>query len=203
LQQASREHETHLNRAASYLVGRGITEAAARTHHLGVVHDAEAVQQEGWLAGRLAIPYLTRAGVRTIRYRCLQEHDCAEHGHPKYASHSGHKPRLYNVEALFTVQPFLAVCEGEIDTMILNTLCGIPAVGVPGVSSWQDHWDRCVDQFDPILVFADGDKAGGQFADKLGRRLPQVQQITMPTGCDVNDVFLAEGAAGLRKRAGL
>ena len=73
----------------------------------------------------------------------------------------------------------------------------------------QKELDYCLQQnianplIDRIMLFCDGDNAGKEMAKTITRELDNVFPIFMPENCDVNDVFLAEGAEGLHKRAGV
>lgn len=176
-----------------YLARRGIGPEAAARFRLGVVTSPLAGDEQ--YRGRLVIPYLTPAGVVNIRYRCLQQHDCE--GHPKYLSREGAGTNLFNVLDLKRDSPFICVAEGEIDTMSLS-LAGLPAVGVPGVETWQKHFARCLEDFDVIYAFGDGDKAGGKFSNFLAREA-KARPIRMPSGEDCNSLFMKGGADALRR----
>lgn len=182
--------------AQEYLTGRGIGPSEAATFRLGVVRTPPAGHEQ--YAGRLAIPYLTPAGVVNIRFRCAEAHECE--GHPKYLSAEGAGTNLYNVLDLKRDSPFICVAEGEIDTMSLS-LAGLPAVGVPGVDTWQKHFSRCLEDFEVVFAFGDGDKAGGKFSNFLARET-RARPIRMPAGEDCNSIFVKEGADGLRRLIG-
>jgi DNA primase len=175
-----------------YLKGRGIDQRAAATFRLGVVRRPLVGHEQ--YAGRLAIPYCTPAGVVNLRFRCTESHECQ--GHPKYLSTEGAGTNLFNVLDLKKDSPFVCVAEGEIDTISLS-LAGLLAVGVPGVDAWQKHFSRCLEDFDVIYAFGDGDKAGSKFASFLARET-RARPIRMPNGKDCNDLFREGGAAALR-----
>jgi DNA primase len=178
--------------AQGYLASRGLGPAALATFRLGVVRRPLAGHEQ--YASRLAIPYLTPAGVINLRFRCLQSHECD--GHPKYLSADGAGTNLFNVLDLKKDSSFICVAEGEIDTISLS-LAGLPAVGVPGVDAWQKHFSRCLEDFEVIYAFGDGDKAGSKFSSFLARET-RARPIRMPNGKDCNDIFREGGAAGLR-----
>ncbi|UQA91620.1 toprim domain-containing protein [Streptomyces halobius] len=179
----------------AYLMGRGFGPAEAATFRLGVVR-RHLVGHEGF-AGRLAIPYLTPTGVVNIRFRCLRQHDCASEDCPKYLGMDGAENRLYNVLDLKKPGRAICVAEGELDAATLS-MAGLPAVGVPGVESWQDHWGRCLEDFDQIYTFADGDKAGRRFAKFLAKEV-RARPVRIPAGEDCNSIYVKEGPNGLRK----
>lgn len=189
--------------AASYLGSRGIDRHMAEAYRLGVVREPQPGHDP--YVGRLAIPYLSRGGVLTIKFRCMEEHGgkCKDHGHVKYLCLPNTKPRLYNVNAFFDSQPYIAVTEGEIDAMTLSWHADVPAVACPGVSTWQPHFPRVFNGFQAVYVYADGDQPGQDLARKIVKEVPQAQIVYLPDGEDVNSMFLKEGGDGLRKRAGL
>lgn len=178
--------------ALAYLASRGLDPRAANTFRLGVVR--RPLPGDEQYRGRLAIPYLTPSGPVNIRFRCLQQHECE--GHPKYLSREGAGTNLFNVLDLKKDSPFICVAEGEIDAMSLS-LAGLPAVGVPGVETWQKHFSRCLEDFEVIYAFGDGDKAGSKFSNFLARET-RARPIRMPNGKDCNDIFRERGAEGLR-----
>jgi hypothetical protein len=205
LEQATARYQSQVNEAGPYLVRRGIDREVAEAARLGVVVEPEPGHED--YQGRLCIPYLTRAGVVTLKFRCIDPHDgtCKDNGHVKYLCPSGMgKPRLYNVDSFFSRSRVIAIAEGELDALILTHKAGIPAVGCPGVSTWQPHFPRCFNGFQQVLIFADGDQPGRDMARMITKELPMfTRTIQMPDGMDVNDVYLAEGREGLRQRAGL
>ena len=178
--------------AQVYLKTRGLLSPEAARFRLGLVTSPLAGDEQ--YRGRLAIPYLTPAGPVNIRFRCAQAHECD--GHPKYLSREGAGTNLFNVLDLKRDSPFICVAEGEIDAMSLS-LAGLPAVGVPGVDTWQKHFSRCLEDFEVIYAFGDGDKAGSKFSNFLARET-RARPIRMPNGKDCNDIFREQGAEGLR-----
>lgn len=158
----------------------------AEKARLGVVLDPLTGHEA--YTNRLAIPYLTRSGVVDIRFRSLGVEE------PKYMGLSGATTHLYNVNAFFKASSFICICEGEIDTITLDLVCGLPAVGVPGVNNWKKHYTRLLADFDHVFLFADGDNAGHEFSKSLARELSNLTTIQMPEGEDVNSIYRSEGA---------
>jgi DNA primase len=195
LAKATENYEKNLDEVAPYLEGRGITKETALMFRLGFVKNPEA-GHEPYL-GKLAIPYLTPSGVIDIRFRSLS----GDNG-PKYLSRPGASTHIFNVAALNTDSDVLVICEGEIDTMIA-TQVGFAAVGLPGANNWKPFYSRVLADWEKIMLFCDGDNAGKEMAKTITRELDNVFPIFMPENCDVNDVYLAEGAEGLHKRAGV
>jgi DNA primase len=194
LERATQSYEDNLEAVLPYLTGRGITEQTARIFRLGFVSEPE-VGHEPYI-GKLAIPYITPTGVVDIRFRSLGGDG------PKYLSRPGANTHIYNITALNSDGDTLVVCEGELDTVIA-TQAGFKAVGLPGANNWKPFYSRVLADWNKVLLFCDGDNAGREMAKGISRELENVFSVFMPAGLDVNDVYLAEGAEGLRKRAGV
>jgi len=137
---------------------------------------------------RLVIPYITRTGIVDIRFRSMDNTE------PKYLGLPGASTHLFNVSALFRANDWIAVCEGEIDTITLDTKVGFPTIGVPGANNWKKHYYKLLADFEKILIFADGDQAGQDFARQLAKELGTVTIISMPEGEDVNSIYVSKGA---------
>jgi DNA primase len=181
--------------AQEYLTKRGFTAATAAQWRLGVV-TSPPVGYERY-TGRLCIPYLTPSGVVNARFRCLRQHDCKEAAHGKYVGLEGFSTSLFNVLDLSKPGDVLCVTEGELDAITLS-MCGIPAVAVPGATNWHKHFSRCLDDFSKVFVLGDGDTAGAGLNKKLINDVRAIP-VRMPKGLDCNDVYRRDGAEGLRK----
>jgi DNA primase len=185
---AQRYHEALDERTLSYLAARGIDQDAATGYRLGLVVDPDPAHDR--YAGRLSIPFITPTGVVYMRFRCLEQHECDDHG--KYESVSGESTHLYNVQSLHLSSDMVAVTEGELDALI-STEAGMPAVGVPGVNNWKPFYYRLFDDYERVIVVGDGDKAGREFVATLARNLPNAIRRPMPEGYDVNSYVLEHG----------
>lgn len=195
LAKATESYAQNLGEVMEYLTNRGITEETARMFRLGFVVEPEPGHEP--YVGKLSIPYLTPSGVVDIRFRSLNN-DAG----PKYLSRPGASTHIFNVNALNTDSNMLIICEGEIDT-IIATQVGFAAVGLPGANNWKPFYSRVLADWEKIYLFCDGDNAGKEMAKTITRELDNVFPVFMPDNCDVNDVFLSEGADGLRKRIGV
>ncbi|MFJ2244874.1 toprim domain-containing protein [Streptomyces sp. NPDC087862] len=199
--------------AEELIVGRGLGELAGK---LGLGFVSEPVVGHERYRDHLAIPYLRPAGgqfaVATLRFRRigtlvsegasnLDEFEDSLSG-AKYLSLPGHSPLMYNTQALLTHLPYIALCEGELDAATAE-LAGVPAVGLPGVSSWRDHFGPAFAGFETVFVIGDGDQAGRQFTQKMCERLPNAKPIDLGDGYDVNSFTQQYGYAAFRGRLGL
>ena len=195
LEKATESYAQNLQEIVPYLQSRGITEQTAIMFRLGFVREPEMGHEP--YVGKLAIPYLTPTGVIDIRFRSLNSD-----GGPKYMSRPGATTHIYNINALSNDSDVLAICEGELDTVVA-TQAGFSAVGLPGANNWKSFYNRVLADWAKVVLLCDGDNAGREMAKHLSRELDNVFPVFMPEGQDVNDVYLNEGAEGLRKRAGV
>ena len=184
--------------ALSYLEGRGISEEVASTFLLGSVVEPSAGHELA--VGMLSIPYNTPAGVVGIKFRRL------DNGTPKYLWPTGQKIGLFNVPDLHKQSSTIAICEGEIDTIVLSGVVGIPAVGVAGVSQWKPWFPKLFESYSRILIFADNDvkedgrNPGQELAKRIKENLDKAEIIHLPDNTDVNDVYLSHGNQWFEER---
>ena len=195
LGKATQKYAEHISLAGDYLQSRGISKEAALRARLGVVVEPEPGQEQ--YIGRLSIPYITKTGVVDLRFRSL---DPAVE--PKYMGMVGATTRMYNVLDIEVAGDWIGVCEGELDTLTMSRMVGIPCVGVPGANSWKKHYTRLLADFERVFVFADGDQPGKEFATSLSRELP-VTIVSMEDGEDVNSAFVKYGSDYIRQRMGM
>ena len=184
------EYEKNIGLASQWLEGRGLTVADVAPYRLGVVVDDSPESRP--YKRRLAIPYLTPAGVVDIRFRALDDRG------PKYLSRPGAEGHLYNVGALWRDSDVIAICEGEIDALVMDTFSGIPAVGIPGVHLWKKHYSLLFNDYERVIILGDGDEAGRDFAASLAEKVPNSIPVAVGRGMDVNDLFQSQGVPGLR-----
>ena len=135
--------------ALSYLQQRGITQEVANTFLLGSVVEPSSGHELA--EGMLSIPYRTPAGVVGLKFRRL------DNGTPKYLWPTGQKVGLFNVVDLHKPTDTIAICEGELDTIVLSGIVGLPAVGVAGVSQWKPWFPKLFESYERILIWADND----------------------------------------------
>lgn len=188
LEKSTARYEKAVDLAAAYLVGRGLSEETAHSFRLGVVDDP--LPGDEHFRDRLSIPYLTRSGVVSLRYRCLRDHACGAVDCAKYLGYPGASTHLFNVGALFDQSDLVCITEGEIDAVVLQQ-GGLPGVGVPGGSNWKPHYVRIFEDYPRVFIFADGDDAGRKFGRRVAEALGGVATVVvMPDGMDVNEAYL-------------
>ena len=192
LTDAAQRYASNLTpQALSYLVGRGITQEVANTFLLGSVHEPSAGHELA--IGMLSIPYRTPAGVVGLKFRRI------DGGTPKYLWPTGQKIGLFNVLDLHKGGDTIAICEGELDAIVLSGMVGIPSVGVAGVSLWKPWFPKLFEAYNRILIFADNDvkedgrNPGQELAKRIKEDLDKADIIHLPDNTDVNDVYLQYG----------
>ena len=195
---AAKYHETIDVETVSYLRSRGISKEVAVTFLLGTVNNPAPGHEHA--AGCLSIPYITPTGVVGIKFRKI------DGGQPKYIWPTGQKIGMFNVKDLIIDTDTMCICEGEIDTMVLSGLCGIPAVGVAGVTQWKEHFPIMFEGYKRIFVFADNDvkedgrNPGMELAKRIKEDLNNAIVINLPENKDVNDVYLREGVDWFKEK---
>ena len=192
LLQAATEYAQHIPQAASYLATRGLSVDEARKFHIGVV-DNPLPGHEGY-KGKLVIPYVTPSGVVDLRFRSIHGED------PKYLGLPGAKTTMFNAQAVLNAEQYICVTEGEIDAITVSVKTEHPAVGIPGANNWKPYYSKILDDFDTVVVLADGDNPGLEFGKKISRELGNVNIVQMPEGHDVNSIVIQEGVQFLDER---
>ena len=192
---------------SDYLASRAIDEGIAERFELGYV--ADPLPGDEPYRGRLAIPYLTPAGVVAMKYRCIAEHDCKQQGphHAKYAQPTGQAQHLYNVAAYHSGLDAIGVCEGEFDAIAATTHVGIPTMGLPGASQWKangKYWSLALADFALVVIFADGDEPGRELAKDIAMSVPEKSRIVYcPDSEDVNSMVMNGRIEELKRKAGV
>jgi DNA primase len=201
LEKATQIYEGKLALAMGYLTDRGITKETALEARLGVVESPEPGHEHA--QGRLAIPYTNKLGVIGFKFRCIVGHDCKAEGCPKYIIPNGQDEYLYGVVDADDDADTLHVTEGELDRLVLRQVLGEPTVGLPGASVWAPHHPWHFKAWARVLGWADGDKAGTDMNKRLLKAISNYEFVAMPSGHDVNSLFLELGAEAVKRLAGL
>ena len=185
-----------------FLADRGISKEIADQYLLGtiVLPVAGHENYKGWLS----IPYLTVMGHCVgFKFRRLDE------GKPKYGAPLGQKGHLYNVSDIILSSEYIAVCEGELDTIIASAILGVPAVGVPGVQAWKAHFNRMFTGYGRVYVIGDNDlkddgtNPGAEFSRMVAQEIGNATIVSLPAGMDLNDLYLAKGIEETKRTIGV
>jgi 5S rRNA maturation endonuclease (ribonuclease M5) len=192
LLQATQRYAAKIELAEEYLLSRQLSVEEARVFHLGVVDDP--LPGHDAYRGRLAIPYITPSGVVDIRFRGIHNED------PKYMGLVGAKTTMFNTQACFVADKYICVTEGEFDCIMMSVKTMHPTIGIPGANNWKPHYAKILDDFDTVIVLADGDAAGLEFGKKISRELGNVNIVSMPEGEDVNSMMIKKGSDWIDER---
>ena len=188
--------------AIKFLADRGISKEVADQYLLGTIAVPVAGHEnyKGWLS----IPYLTVMGHCVgFKFRRLDE------GKPKYGAPLGQKGHLYNVSDIILSSEYIAVCEGELDTIIASAILGVPAVGVPGVQAWKAHFNRMFTGYGRVYVIGDNDlkddgtNPGAEFSRMVAQEIGNATIVSLPAGMDLNDLYLAKGIEETKRTIGV
>ena len=198
LEAAQRYAQAISPEALVVLDARGISEVTAARFQIGTITNPINGHEmyEGWIS----IPYITASGSCVgFKFRRLDE------GKPKYGSPTGQKAHLYNVSDVTIMKPYIVVCEGELDTIIVSGELGIPAVGVPGVAAWKPHFPKLFGGYETVYVVGDNDvkedgsNPGAEFSKRVANEVMNSTIVTLPPNMDINDYYLVHGASATRK----
>jgi hypothetical protein len=202
LQAVTRYAEGLDEASVAYLNGRGISKDVAEQFSLGTV--TEPINGHEQFVGWLSIPYFSAMGICTsVKFRRLDE------GKPKYGQPLGQKLHIYNVSDVLVDSGFIAICEGELDAVVMSGLCDIPAVGIPGVAAWKPFYSKLFGGFDKIFILGDNDikedgtNPGAEFSRRVASEVMNSQIVQLPQGMDVNEYYLTNGAESVRELLGV
>ena len=197
LEAAQRYAQAISPEALAVLDARGISEVVAAKYQLGTI--TEPINGHEMYEGWISIPYITASGSCVgFKFRRVDE------GKPKYGSPTGQKAHLYNVSDITIMKPYIVVCEGELDTVIVSGILDIPAVGVPGVAAWKPHFPKLFGGYETVYVVGDNDvkedgsNPGAEFAKRVANEVMNSQIVTLPPNMDINDYYLVNGAEATR-----
>jgi KaiC/GvpD/RAD55 family RecA-like ATPase len=139
------------------------------------------------LRGFITIPYFVAGNCVMIRGRAYP-HDGSG---PKYKTVSGQKARAFNTDAVWGAEE-LVCSEGEFDALVLSQL-GFQALGIPGVTAWNDSWKGYFEGARRVWILFDSDAPGLEGARRLRDRIgPNARIVKLPDGADVTS-WVQEG----------
>lgn len=206
LQQAVSKYHAALPESAGgrYLEeDRGLPLDRIERFRLGFVSEPQVGHE--MFRGRLAIPYLRKSvegnwSVVDIKYRVVPGVKCFRED-KKYLYAAGSRPRLYNTYDAVTNDDEIAISEGELDALTASVF-GIPCVGAPGATTWQDHFTEIFMGYETVYILCDGDDAGMKFGNVVAGKLPNARVIPMDLGEDVNSTVHKYGVDKILERMG-
>ena len=145
--------------------------------------------------GALAFPYIHEGEVVMVKYRGANK---------KFWSTKNSKKVFYNAHKINKDTQTIAICEGEMDCLALESVgvasCsvpnGAPAVHATSFSDIDQSFRNSGDIFDgikKIILATDGDAPGHKLEEELARRFGKERcwRVVWPDGCkDANEVLI-------------
>jgi hypothetical protein len=130
----------------------------------------------------LRIAYTDEAGIeRAVRYRLALEK--SPDGDGRFRWNKGSRLIPYGLPQLAEARRrgFVVITEGESDAQTL-WFHGVPALGLPGASTWKDAWASYLDGIDDIFVVIEPDAGGAELRKLIGTSpiRNRVKLVTMP-----------------------
>lgn len=195
---AKKYHEALTEDVGEYLTGpeRMLDIETVVGRQLGVVTDPEPGHEhlEGWIS----IPYLgPNDEVLKIRFRRPPGSD----SRAKYKDLPHAQPRMYNARTVLTAGDFICLTEGEADAMVLEQI-GLPAVALPGGTTWLPHYSKILAGFDKVWLFGDPDDTGRKMNAEVASHLRQAEAVKLSFG-DVTAEYAEFGPDHIKSLIGM
>jgi len=183
LDHAQRYHAQLSDRIRQYLNGRGIDDATIERFLIG------------WSGWRITIPIYDREGA--VTFFKLAKDPADESDSPKMLTTPGSCAELYGWERVRTDAPYVVICEGEFDRLVLESR-GFPAVtSTGGALTFRLAWAEALRAVPDVYVCFDADEAGRIGAERVARLVPHARVVTLPPEVgesgDVTDFFVRLG----------
>jgi DNA primase len=121
----------------------------------------------------------------------------------------GQQSHLYNVSDITKNSSAIVVCEGELDTIVVSGVLGLPAVGCPGVAAWKPHYSRLLNGYEVVYVAGDNDvkedgsNPGAEFTRRVSSEVLNAIAVSLPPNMDISDYYLANGYDATRHLLGV
>jgi len=148
----------------------------------------------GWTGSAISIPIYNKDG-EYIFFKFRRDPLLDSTKENKYWFTSGFSADLYGWENITNPKPFLVICEGEFDRLVLEAK-GIPAItSTAGVGTFKDEWIACLKDIFSLYICFDRDETSMTAAQNMIEKLPHAKYVSLsklPQGKkDVTDFFVA------------
>jgi len=152
-------------------------------------------------APAVRIPYRDQAGIEVaVRFRLGLDKGADEDG--RFRWKKGARPCLYGLERIGDARTagFVVLVEGESDAHTLWHY-GIPALGIPGATNWQEPWGAALDGIATVYLVVEPDRGGEALRAKLARsRLrDRARLVTLNGAKDPSELHVSDPAAFAEK----
>jgi hypothetical protein len=143
----------------------------------------------------LSIPYFDAQGVEVaVRLRLALQASAESAGRFRWRPRD--KPVLYGLWRKHVVGECIVIVEGESDAQTL-WLHGIPALGLPGASSWREEWSAPLEGIHSIYVVIEPDDGGEAMRRWIASSSirDRVRLILLHEAKDPSELYLAAPSA--------
>lgn len=180
---AAKYNEALPDRIRAYLNHRGIPDSLIDLYLLG------------WNGRRITIPIFNQAGELAFFKFAKDPED--KRANPKMLTTRGASVELYGWEDLQRCPPYLIICEGEFDRLVLKAHGFTAVTSTGGAGTFREEWVKALGKIPRLYICYDRDEAGRRGACKVGQLLPHAKLVTLPPdvgdGGDITDFFVRLG----------
>jgi DNA primase len=180
---AAKYHEALPDRIRAYLNRRGIPDSLVDLYLLG------------WNGRRITIPIFNHAG--ELAFFKFAKDPADKSASPKMLTTRGASVELYGWEDIQRLPPYLIICEGEFDRLVLKAQGFSAVTSTGGAGVFREEWVRALGKIPRLYICYDHDDAGRRGACKVGQLLPHAKLVPLPAdvgnGGDVTDFFVRLG----------
>jgi DNA primase len=147
---------------------------------------------------RIIIPYLEAGRITYLRGRYFDSegNSIPQHNFSKYIGLTNYfaglsSKRLYNIDMLRTLPAGsdLVICEGEFDSLIINSKTNLPAIAIPGTTNFPKDKVQLLSNYNLFLAF-DSDQAGELAVQNIAALFDKpIKQIKLKNYKDISELF--------------
>lgn len=190
-------YHSMVDRAREYWHGQGLPDVTIERYQLGFCPECPTYPK----SPSYVIPYHASGQLVSIRHRLANPNGCGKY-RPEF---SGLPNQLFNADQLkmereetdfSLLDPGqILIVEGEVKSIFLSDVAGIPAVGVPGAAAWQDDWLPMFADMSMVYVVFDDGAAAEEQARKVTRTLngSGIKAVHVVMSCKPDDFFVKFG----------
>lgn len=189
------KYHSQVESGRPYWHGQGLTDGTIERFRLGYAPSCPTYQQ----SASYVIPYYHAGHLISIRHRLATPNGCGKY-RPEFA---GLPNQLFNLDVLTLESeeiPFgllnpgeVLLVEGEIKSCYLSDIQDLPAVGIPGVESWQEDWIKYFAGVSRVYVTLDPDaeRKAADITQTLNGNGIEARQVILT--CKPDDFFVCFG----------
>lgn len=188
-------YHSEVNKARAYWYKQGLNDLVIQDAKLGYAPKCPTYPD----SASYVIPYYHAGNLISIRHRLATPNGCGKY-RPEFV---GLPNQLFNLDALTPDDeeiPFgllepgeVLLVEGEIKSLYLSDVIGLPAVGIPGVDSWQEEWIKYFSGVSKVYVTLDpnAERRALDITRTFNANGIEAKQVTLT--CKPDDFFVLYG----------